>query len=285
MRCFHPLLRHASSGTSLDPFQILKVSKSASQAEIKQAYFSLVKKHHPDRPASSKPKGFEFKVGFQSLTSFSALSCFLSALIAFFPCYFQDIVAAYDILRDPVKRHQFTTYGMGWGDRPSSPHPDTGFNYENVHNPWRRRGDAQSKYRHAYQRPRYPSSNWDYGHSESTDFYSTSWQTPNSAEGREGMYTSNAAFIGVLAAMSALLYSVQFWRLAPPLPSSSGSSDSSSASFPHNFIAGDPKEAPIYKQSGMMRGRDKHHDEASKALGMARENAQKYGNARREGIR
>lgn len=170
---------------------------------------------------------------------------------------------------------------MGWGDAPrSSPRPDMGFNYDNVHNPWKRRDGTQSKYRHAYQRPRYPSSNWDYGHSDSTEFYSANWKSGNSSENTSGMYTSNAAFISILAGMSALLYSVQYWRLAPPMPSSS-----SSTSFPQALMAGDPMEAPIFKQSSMMRGRDRHHEEASRALGAARENARKHGNARREELR
>jgi hypothetical protein len=200
----------------------------------------------------------------------------------------QDIVAAYELLRDPVKRHQFTSYGMGWGDAPrSSPHPDMGFNYDNVHNPWKRKSGEQSRYRHAYQRPRYPSSNWDYGHSDSTDFYSTNWKTGNNSSNStntSGMYTSNAAFISILAAMSGVLYSVQYWRLAPPMPSSS-SNNGGSGGFSQALMASDPMEAPIYKQSSMMRGRDRHHEEASHALGTARENARKYGNARREGIR
>lgn len=192
----------------------------------------------------------------------------------------QDIVAAYELLRDPVKRHQYATYGMGWGDaHRASPRPDMGFNYDNVHNPWKRRDGTQSKYRHAYQRPRYPSSNWDYGHSDSTEFYSSNFKA-NSSENANGMYTSNAAFISILAGMSALLYSVQYWRLAPPMPSSG-----SSTSLTQALMGGDPMEAPIFKQSSMMRGRDRHHEEASKALGTARENARKHGNARREELR
>jgi len=62
MRRFTPLL--AQARPLPDPFKILEVPKNASSKEIKQAYFALVKKHHPDRPASTKPKGFEFKVSY-----------------------------------------------------------------------------------------------------------------------------------------------------------------------------------------------------------------------------
>jgi len=243
MRLYAPLRT-----TSLDPYQILALSRSADSKQIKQAYYALVKRHHPDRPSSSKPKDFEFK----------------------------DIVAAYELLSDERKRRQYLNYGMGWGSRPTSATQDYGFNFDNMHNPWKPRDGR--RHRHAHERPRYPSTAWDYGHSESTEFYSsnrTYWQDRD----REGNYTSNAAFIGILASLSAVLYSVQFWRLAPPLPGTTNASSFDS------LVAGDPKDAPIYRQSSMMKGRDKHHDDASRALGSARENAQKYGLARREGIR
>lgn len=63
MRRFSPLLAQARANPLPDPFKILAVPKNASAKEIKQAYFALVKKHHPDRPASTKPRGFDFKVG------------------------------------------------------------------------------------------------------------------------------------------------------------------------------------------------------------------------------
>ena len=58
MRLYAPLRT-----TSLDPYQILALSRSADSKQIKQAYYALVKRHHPDRPSSSKPKDFEFKYG------------------------------------------------------------------------------------------------------------------------------------------------------------------------------------------------------------------------------
>ena len=53
--------RLLSQHIQLDPFQVLSVSRSADAAEIKRAYYDLVKRYHPDKPGASKPKGFEFK--------------------------------------------------------------------------------------------------------------------------------------------------------------------------------------------------------------------------------
>lgn len=153
-----------------------------------------------------------------------------------------------------------------------------------MHNPWRPRDGSYRRTKHSHERGPFPSAAWDYGRSESTDFFSNSSSRGSATPDGEGVYTSNASFFGILVGLSALLYSVQFWRLAPPLPSSSSSSSSSGAPF-SSLVASDPKDAPIYRESGIMKGRDKHHDEASRALGAAREGAQLYGNARREGIR
>ena len=62
-----------------DPYQVLGVAKTASEAEIKKAFRGLAKKHHPDaHPGDEKAKQ-----------------------------RFQEISAAYDILGDKDKRAQF----------------------------------------------------------------------------------------------------------------------------------------------------------------------------------
>jgi DnaJ-class molecular chaperone len=62
-----------------DPYQVLGVSKNASQEEVQQAYRKLAKKHHPDlNPGNKKAEEL-----------------------------FKDIGTAYDILGDPEKRARF----------------------------------------------------------------------------------------------------------------------------------------------------------------------------------
>jgi DnaJ-class molecular chaperone len=62
-----------------DPYEVLGVSRQASEAEIKKAFRSLAKKHHPDAHGSDPAKVKKF----------------------------QEISGAYDILGDKEKRAQF----------------------------------------------------------------------------------------------------------------------------------------------------------------------------------
>ncbi len=75
--------------TSKDPYEILGVSRSADQAEIKRAYRRLAKAHHPDRNPDDASAAQRFK----------------------------EVQAAYEVLKDPRKRQQYDQFGAG-GPRP-----------------------------------------------------------------------------------------------------------------------------------------------------------------------
>jgi len=68
-----------------DPYEILGVAKGASEADIKKAFRSLAKKHHPDKHAGDATAQKTF----------------------------QEISAAYDILGDKDKRAQFDAGAIG----------------------------------------------------------------------------------------------------------------------------------------------------------------------------
>jgi DnaJ-class molecular chaperone len=81
-----------------DPYEILGVPKSASEADIKKAFRGLAKKHHPDKHAGDA--GAQKK--------------------------FQEISGAYDILGDKDKRAQFDAGAIGADGNPRGFDPRQG---------------------------------------------------------------------------------------------------------------------------------------------------------------
>jgi DnaJ-class molecular chaperone len=73
-----------------DPYEVLGVAKSASEAEIKKAFRALAKKHHPDKHAGDAAAQKRF----------------------------QEISGAYDILGDKDKRAQFDAGAIGADGNP-----------------------------------------------------------------------------------------------------------------------------------------------------------------------
>ncbi|XP_028259475.1 dnaJ homolog subfamily A member 3, mitochondrial-like isoform X2 [Parambassis ranga] len=83
--CFHSSSRQANKQ---DFYEVLGVSRSASQKDIKKAYYQLAKKYHPD----TNPDDPEAKEKFSKLAE------------------------AYEVLSDEVKRKQYDTHGAAGFD-------------------------------------------------------------------------------------------------------------------------------------------------------------------------
>jgi DnaJ-class molecular chaperone len=81
-----------------DPYEVLGVAKGASEADIKKAFRTLAKKHHPDKHAGDAAAQKRF----------------------------QEISAAYDILGDKDKRAQFDAGAIGPDGNPRGFDPRAG---------------------------------------------------------------------------------------------------------------------------------------------------------------
>src|SRR5690349_8659487 len=81
-----------------DPYEILGIAKTASEAEIKKAFRTLAKKHHPDKHAGDAAAQKRF----------------------------QEISGAYDILGDKEKRAQYDAGAIGADGNPKGFDPRQG---------------------------------------------------------------------------------------------------------------------------------------------------------------
>ena len=93
-----------------DPYEVLGVSKNATEDEIKQAFRKLALKYHPDKNKGNKEAEEKFK----------------------------EIAQAYEILSDPQKRKQYDNYGFagveGFGEQGgfSGSGGFSGFDFEDI---------------------------------------------------------------------------------------------------------------------------------------------------------
>ena len=91
----------SSATTVPTPYQIFKLAKGAPYS--KRRFYELVKLYHPDRYRHDEDS--------------SSSSCLSRAVKLE---RYRLIVAANDILSDPVRRSAYDKYGSGWNDRPNS---------------------------------------------------------------------------------------------------------------------------------------------------------------------
>ncbi|KAI6228931.1 Molecular chaperone DnaJ [Aphelenchoides fujianensis] len=116
-------------GGKRDPYDVLGVSKSATTKQIKDAFITLSKKYHPDRPTGSAAR-------------------------------FLEVKDAYDMLKDEKKRADFDAYGSGggggmgrssdgFGSSPPPPNwgprPESDFSRGTYRREWRYEGNFNPK--------------------------------------------------------------------------------------------------------------------------------------------
>lgn len=97
-----------------DYYNILCVSKNATQDDIKKAYRKLAVKYHPDKNSGSKAAEDKFK----------------------------DIGEAYEVLKDPEKRKQYDQLGANWKQYQNAGFDHSGFNFS--------RGGSDGRYHYEF---------------------------------------------------------------------------------------------------------------------------------------
>jgi len=155
-----------SANTIPTPYQIFNQKKGSPYS--KKRFYELVKLYHPDRHDPADYNGLPYATKLER---------------------YRLVVAANDILSDPVKRGAYDIYGAGWNGQPDVLRP---------------------------RDPSEPSATWG-GHSgrgwgggpsgPSQNATWEDWERWYQRDGKgpqEPQYTSNAAFVGLILAFAAL---------------------------------------------------------------------------------
>ena len=165
-----PWPRPSSSATSPTPYEILRLQKGNPYS--KHVFYELVKIYHPDRHTngnlSSKTRGLSQAIKLER---------------------YRLIIAANDILSDPVKRSAYDRYGVGWDGFKESDTLDT----ESSRNSrWSGFEDNESIFRNATW------EDWE------------KWHQRNNAHRPEPIYLEKRSFFTLIAFITALAAVSQF---------------------------------------------------------------------------
>ncbi|KAI7854377.1 DnaJ domain-containing protein [Circinella umbellata] len=90
---FRRLYATTANKSLKDPFEILSLEKNATTKDVKKRYYELAKTLHPDTPNGNVDD-------------------------------FQQVVKAYEFLRDPIRRKNYISTGYGWNDSFLNGHQD-----------------------------------------------------------------------------------------------------------------------------------------------------------------
>ncbi|KAJ0110828.1 hypothetical protein Patl1_00148 [Pistacia atlantica] len=90
-------------------YEVLGVSKSASQDELKKAYRKAAIKNHPDKGGDPEKKALG--VGRYGLVPVLGVAFFLTIIICCILNQFKELAQAYEVLSDPEKREIYDQYG------------------------------------------------------------------------------------------------------------------------------------------------------------------------------
>jgi curved DNA-binding protein CbpA len=165
----HPWPEVTSANAIPTPYQIFRQKKGAPYS--KQRFYELVKLYHPDRHSS--------EMVYSNISHDTRLE------------RYRLVVAANEILSDPVKRGAYDTYGAGWNGMPDvlTSRDESG------------RGQAWANYsgRGWGQGPGGPSQNATW------EDWERWYERESGAKGKQSpLYFSNSAFVSLIVIFAAL---------------------------------------------------------------------------------